>query len=625
MHVNEDECLERMLSRFNNRSGRSTSPIQRRKSRSDLDSQNELSRLRYTPEDNSEFSANITGVSNSLNQIELIKKENYVLSKTNDDLRYILKELQIRLNDLENENRRRSQMSKNGINAFKQYKDDYATEIIKAEEKERLEALVEEKHTMIEDLQVEVSSHKRLIEQLKTRFGMQSEGLDVDEIAEVYSLMKDRKDALETQIKVFQGYKNDTMISLQNLKDLLSRKETEITRLQDDLTSLKARNSTLEEIMGQIKSQNLRYESQTDSLREELGRVNELNAGLTEKMRQAQLKETSERSLSDNLQATLRNIEDQNRRMIQAFETKEALFKEETSKLEKQVEHLKYLAKQQTSQRDIRVYNADVGFNTSNNDEMNRNYRALHDKILTEKTKLEEEFNTVRTRLEAELKAQEVLSRNLLQEKGGWSERLAKLQAEYDRCIAEVTELRKSHRTPESSYPKVEEVELIRLRVELAQFRQTCGQTKAMLEYYQKDNERLKRDITDLKLRQDTKTTIGNTPIAIERDHIIREVRMATPCKIIETTSKYERTPSSSKFLQSDGSTFANSGRKEFQPCTSEKNNSVLREVEMLRAENERLRQQLRNITDSNNRNVQEIIRLSNQINEIRGHSIRVN
>ena len=641
MHVNEDECLEHMLFRNNYRKSRSRSPMQRRKSKGEVSTQVEVSQLRHAPEDPSEFSANFYQDGEYQNDIELVRKENYVLSKTNEELRYIMREMQIRLNDWENDKRKKNQAPRNGYKALNAYKEDYTAEIVKNEEVERLEELLQEKTDEIKELGEDLNVYRKFVRQVKDRFGLASEHLDIEEIMAVYNATKNRNETMEAQVKTLQNYKEDTMISLQNLKDLLVRKENEIKKLHDDTNNLRNRNAALEEFMGQMKDQNSKSEATIEKLKDELTRTNELNDCLTEKIRLAQNKEASEKTLSENLQTKLNNTEEHYLCIIKAFENKEIALKQETAKLEQRVEELGAMLKDTApNQRENRPYNADTGFNTSTNDEASRNYKTLYDKAVGETAKLEEEHRNTKHRLESELRTLEVRNQNLVNEKNSWSDRLNKIQNDYNKCFDENIQLKNNQRRLELTAQKVDEAEHNRVKHELYQMKNSCNETKAVLEYYQKENERLKRELTELKSHIEfnnysaeyTLTNVSKDkdlqqakPNMVERNLTIREVKLATPCKIIETQTRYERTPSDPKSLQSEDSTYVNSTPRNYLFNNSTRNEGVFREVETLRTENERLRRQIRDITDSNNRNVQEIIRLSNQLNEIRNPSARVN
>lgn len=129
---------------------------------------------------------------------------------------------------------------------------------------------------------------------------------------------------------------------------------------------------------------------------------------------------------------------------------------------------------------------------------MDVSYKQLYERIAEEKRVVEDEHKVAYSKFESELRGQSAQVLAFANEKAQLGDQLSKLQFKYERSIAEVTELRNTQRRSEAA-AFTENADLAKLRVELNQVKTDLSQKTALLEYYQKDNERIKRDLSDLR------------------------------------------------------------------------------------------------------------------------------
>ena len=640
MQSNEDEYIDRVLSKFNTRLSNRTTPVQPKKSKKDLmDMQNDLTELRNKLNEQSGYILEMTKNRDDISYIEKIRKDNMLLYQTNEELRLIIRELQIKLNDMEND-RRTGSKGTSDKNGFKSNRDLIALETVRSEERERASQLLDKKNEEVNEIRAELKEYKKFIDQLKEKIGLKTEGSNIDEFVMVFAQANQKVELLERQMKTTQQNKENADAYIDKLTQELNSKNTEFSRIEEDNNSLRNKLMSIEDNIAQLNNQLNRKDIIEREIRDENNRIKDINNNLSAKILELQNREASDKQTSTDINYRIRALEDQNQQLIRNFENKESQFKEKTHKLEDEVGQLRIMLKEAQNQpREPRVYNAPSSFTTSNVDSLNQGYKPLYEKLAEEKRKTDEELRTIKMKYDNEMRALDINNRNLQNEKTYYTERANKLQSDYDKLYKDFSDLKASQWKNQYNTSKVDETEIIRLKNDISKLTQENSQIKATLDFYQKDNERLKRELNEVKTKQERTSVYREAPLSnnikvkdfqttlqtciAEKEQQLKEAKLSTPCKIYQVQTRYDKSPNITRYISPDVKRIIHSGQKETQVNFVDIPDSYLKEIEYLRSEISRLNQRIHELTDTNNQQVERISSLSQQLNETKRNSVR--
>lgn len=215
------------------------------------------------------------------------------------------------------------------------------------------------------------------------------------------------------------------------------------------------------------------------------------------------------------------------------------------------------------------------------------------------------------------MRSMEINNKNAHNELAFTKDKMSRLEADYQKLSHEHSSFKMAPNRSNNNLSEANEIELRNLQADNNQLNGKNAQLSATVEYFQKDNERLKNELNDMKAKTgltnikdspaNTNGKIANFQSALqtyiyEKDQQIREVRTLTPCKVTEVRTRYEKSPTSVRFINHDSSHNAGSNRKVItSTIVTDNASSLMKEIEYLRADNARLQKQVHELIASNN------------------------
>ena len=642
MRSNEDEYIEQVLSKFNNKLSSKTTPLQVKRGKKDLvDMQSDLTELRNKLNEQSGYILEMTKDRDDFNYIERIRKDNMLLYQTNEELRLIIRELQIKINDIENDMKSTAK-SKNEKNGFKTNRDLIAIEAARNEEKEKANEMLNQKDKEIKTVENKLKEYEDFVDELKSEFGITTDKLNIEEYLKSHSHLKQRMESLEQKVKSLQQDKEENNRYIEKMNQQLNLKNTDFSKLESENSDLNKKITDYENKVQNFNNQMSLNDINLRELREENNRLKEINNNLSNKILELQEREASERNGADELRQQIRILEDQIRQLNLNLEHKNDQHSKEVQGFHKELNQLRVMLKDSQNQhRDQRVYNAPSSLTTSNVESINQTYKPLYEKTAEEKRKVEEELRALKMKYDSEIRTLDINNRNLLNDKNFYSERLNRLQTDYNKLFNECSELKATQRKNSLNVSKVNEEEYNKLKANNDHLNQENNRLKATLEFFQHDNERLKRELNELKSKQRTESqwrevkqnntknindfqTTLQTYIT-EKEQQIKETNTSTPCKIYQMHTRYEKSPNITRYTPQDNNKLIESDRKITRVSHFDKSDCSMQEVDYLRSEITRQNQRIRELTETNNQQINKIYNLSQQLNEVQRGNNRIN
>lgn len=642
MNVNEDEYIERVLSKLNNKQLSQNAQTQPKKGKTGVvDMQSDIAELRSKLNEQSGYILEMTRDRDDVNYIEKIRKDNMLLYQTNEELRLIIRELQMKLNDMENEMKSGSKTGKTGANGFKTNKNVIAIEAARNEEREKSNEMLDMKNNEINRIKGELEKYRHFIEQLNSRTGVTSDTFNVDAYVNLITQANQRREVAEQKLREAQRNNGDTEAIIEKLNRRLSLKDEDCVRLDDENINLRNKLAMIDDGSTQLRNQLNKSDVIIRELREENNRLKDINNNLSNKMIEIQSRETIERQTADQVQYRLRTLEDLNNQLQRTMEYKENQFREETKKLENELNQMKTTLKGQSDNlRENRVFNAPSSLTTSNVDGNSQSYKTLYEKLAEDKRRSDDELRNLKTKYDSELRSLEISNRNFQNDKTFYTDKINRLQSDYEKIMNENTDLKAAQRKTLYNVPRVDDMDTQRLKTDLSQLNNENSQLKATLDFFQRENERIKKEFNDQRSKQGLISTYKDNTIRsngkiadfqstlqtyiAEKDQQIKETRLNTPCKLYDTKTRYEKSPNSIRYINVDGKDVINSGQKETTYVNIVDRSDNNREIDYLRAENIRLHQKILELTNINNENVVKIESLARQLSEGRHNVIRI-